>query len=86
MKWYRLSAVQGNDAAEHNLGVIYESGQGVPKDYVRARMWFSLAALDGNADAVTSGELIGKLMTPQQMAEARKMAEDCRRQDHKCCD
>ena len=40
-------AQQGYAAAQHNLGVMYEKGQGVPQDYARARYWFEQAAVQG---------------------------------------
>jgi TPR repeat protein len=44
VKWYRLAADQGDADAQFNLGFMYASGQGVPKDYVLAYMWRNLAA------------------------------------------
>jgi hypothetical protein len=43
--WYRLSAEQGNDAAQSSLGLMYEAGRGVPQDYAKAHPWFNLAAM-----------------------------------------
>ena len=40
-------AQQGYATAQHNLGVMYEKGQGVPQDYARARHWFEQAAVQG---------------------------------------
>ena len=34
--------------AQHNLGVMYHNGQGVPKDYAEAARWYRLAAEQGN--------------------------------------
>ncbi len=33
VKWYRKAAAQGVVEAQHNLGVMYDRGQGVPQDY-----------------------------------------------------
>jgi uncharacterized protein len=35
-----------------NLGVLYESGQGVAQDYAKAREWYQKAADVGNTDAM----------------------------------
>ena len=35
-KWYRKAADQGYAKAQHNLGVLYDHGYGVPKDEVEA--------------------------------------------------
>jgi hypothetical protein len=42
-------AAQGNAWAQHNLGVLYDNGRGVPQDYVKARGWYEKAAAQGNA-------------------------------------
>ena len=55
-KWHTLAAEQGDEWAQHNLGVSYYTGQGVPQDYVRARMWFNLAASKGKKKSVKSRE------------------------------
>ena len=35
VRWYRLAAEQGLASAQHNLGVMYDNGQGVPKTMPR---------------------------------------------------
>ena len=42
-------AAQGIAWAQHNLGVLYDNGRGVPQDYVKARGWYEKAAAQGNA-------------------------------------
>lgn len=37
-------ALDGNAAAQHDLGAIYAAGEAVAQDYVRARYWFEKAA------------------------------------------
>ena len=49
-KWQGL-AEQGNAKAQFNLGVIYDSGRGVPEDDRRAVFWYSEAAKRGDANA-----------------------------------
>ena len=85
VKWYRLAAAQGNAMAQLNLGFMYGKGQGVPMDDVRAHMWFNLAAVRGDADAVKARDITAKHMTPQQMAEAQKLARECQARDFKGC-
>jgi len=47
----RPLAEQGNDAAQYDLGYMYASGQGVPKDFAEAAKWERLAAQQGERDA-----------------------------------
>ena len=46
-----IAADQGYVEAQHNLGFMYNNGQGVPQDYAEAVKWFRLAAEEGLADA-----------------------------------
>ena len=62
--------------AQLNLGAMYVLGQGVPEDYVRAHMWYELAAANGSTVALKNRDMMTKLMTPQQLAEAQRMASE----------
>ncbi len=49
VKWYRLSAEQGNAAGQNNLGWMYANGLGVAQDYTEAVKWYRLSAEQGHA-------------------------------------
>ena len=51
VKWFTLSAEQGNADAQYALGLLYYDGQGVEQDLDAALKWFKLAAEQGNASA-----------------------------------
>jgi TPR repeat protein len=51
VKWYRLAAEQGNVHAQYNLGWMYSTGEGIPKNEAEAAKWYRLAAEQGLADA-----------------------------------
>jgi TPR repeat protein len=74
MKWYRAAAEQGNAAAQYNLGMMYVRGRGVLQDFVRAYMWFDIAAMQGNAIARRHRERVERLMSPEEVAKAAKLA------------
>jgi TPR repeat protein len=76
LSWYRKAAEQGHRGAQTNLGVLYYKGSGVKKDYVEADKWFSIASAGGYEDAKENRELMEKVMTPVQVAEAHKLAEN----------
>jgi TPR repeat protein len=76
---------QGNAIAQHNLGVRYATGQGVPQDYVYAHMWINLGAANGNELSAKARDIIAKEMTPAQIAEAQKLARECVRKKYKGC-
>ena len=45
------AAEQGLAQAQHNLGLMYSKGHGVPQDYAKAVEWYRRAAEQGNATA-----------------------------------
>lgn len=47
----RPLAEQGNANAQYNMGVIYDRGYGVERDYAKARAWYEKAAAQGYAKA-----------------------------------
>ena len=60
-------------------------GGGVPQDYVRAHMWTNLGGGSGDAVGVKDRDLIAAMMTPQEIAEAQKMARECKQRNFKYC-
>ena len=75
VKWYRKAAEQGSSQGQLNLGVMYVSGRGVARDLVEAYKCWSLAAGQGEKDAPGYLELVTKLLTPEQLAEARRRVD-----------
>lgn len=74
--WYRRAAEQGDSAAQYSLGVMHAGGEGVPKNTVQALMWFNLAAQSGLQSAAKFGELLVSSMTPEEIAEADRLARE----------
>ena len=75
------AAAKGIFFAQSNLGRLYENGQGVPQDYVVAHMWYNLAAsretIPSQRDwVVERRELLAAKMTPTQIAEAQRIADE----------
>ena len=60
-----------------NLGLLYQNGQGVPQDYVKAREWYEKAADKGSAFAMTNLGLLYQngRGVPQDYGKARKWYE-----------
>jgi TPR repeat protein len=50
-KSLKALANKGDAKAQHNLGRMYEKGQGVTEDNVTAYAWHNIAAASGDADA-----------------------------------
>jgi TPR repeat protein len=71
-----LAAAQRYAGAQYNIGVLYDHGKGVPKDTVQAYMWYDLAASNGDEGGKKNRDLIAKEMTPEQIAEAKRLAKE----------
>ena len=74
LRLLRPLAEQGHAGAQSNFGTMYHFGQGVPPDYVSAHMWFTFAAAQGYENAQDKLDFVAKRMTPDQIAEAQRMA------------
>jgi len=101
-RWYRRAANKiydrpGNTwihSPQYNFASMYASGRGTAQDYVKALMWFTLAAAFGDTKppdefgvnllgtskltAVEQRDRLAALMTSAQVAEAEKLARDWR--------
>lgn len=75
-KYYRQSAEQGNQLAQYTLGYMYEKGRGVSPDEIQALMWYNLAAIRGEAKAKAARDRVTIWMTPEQIAEAQRLARE----------
>jgi len=73
-KWFRLAADQGRADAQSSLGAMYAEAEGFPQDFVQALKWFILAAAQNHDDAIQNRDRAVLVMTPDQVAEARKLA------------
>jgi TPR repeat protein len=49
--WYEAAALKGHPKAQYRLGIMYESGRGVPQDWVQALEYYEKARNIGNTDA-----------------------------------
>jgi len=59
-KWFEKAAERGVVDSQFNLGVMYETGKGVPKNLADAFVWYSIAAAQGDQFAK---ERVGVLET-----------------------
>ena len=82
--WFTPLAEKGNASAQTNLGVMYRTGKGVPKDYAEAVEWYRLAAEQGYAEGQTNLGVMhekGQGVT-QDYAEAAKWYRLAAEQGH----
>jgi uncharacterized protein len=101
-RWYRRAANRIYErpgdtwihSPQYNIGAMYASGRGTAQDYVRALMWFTLAAAFGDTKppgplgiklvdtskytALEQRDRLMALMTSAQITEAERMASEWR--------
>ncbi len=65
-----------NPRAHNNRGVAYSIGLGVTRDYVRAHMWFSLAAAGGSEHGAENRDFTAKELNPAQFTKAQKLVRE----------
>jgi TPR repeat protein len=85
-RWYHRAAAQGDSQSQYNLGVMYYNGQGVARNFAFSHMWLTLSAMSGAENAVRNRAMLVKQMTPEQIAEALRLARACKQRDFKDCD
>ena len=85
MSWYTKAAESGDASAQNNLGSMYATGKAVTRDLVQAHKWYTLAAAHFPPDeaafrdkAVRNADTIAARMTPEQIAEAQRLAREWR--------
>ena len=59
-------AMQGDPAAQAELGDLYATGRSVTKDAGEAYFWYSLSAAAGNQDSSDKAEALGETLASEQ--------------------
>jgi len=80
-----ILAMQGNGKAHRVLGDLYANGLGVLQLNQNAHMWYNLAALHGDANAMDKRDTLSQKMTSESLAEAQSMALNCIQSNFKDC-
>ena len=86
IRLFRPLAEQGNAKAQNVLGVMFRKGEGVPKNPVRAHIWFSFAAARGDATAKAELRDMSRTMTAQEISQAEAMAKACEASNDRQCE
>ena len=83
-EWKPL-AEQGDAAAQNNLGLMYDNGEGVPQDYVLAYMWYNIAVAGEENYVSKNKDILAKVMTSTQIAEAQRLSRECFHSNYRNC-
>jgi uncharacterized protein len=82
LKWFQKAANKGAAYGQFSLGLMYAGGLGIPQDKVQSFKWFTLAAAvfppssKESDDAVKNANLVAAKMTPEEIAEAQRLAQE----------
>ena len=79
LEYTKRLANNGDAKAQHNLGVKYANGTGVPQDYKEeeAYVWFSIAKANGYENLDNNLlDNISKEMTKEQITEAQSLSTE----------
>jgi TPR repeat protein len=85
IRMFRPLAEQGNAKAQSVLGVMYRRGEGVARSSVRAFIWLSRAAARGDARARVELRDVSQTMTPEELSQAREMAQASEASNYRNC-
>jgi|GEM_PF-4774588 len=77
-KWFHKVAEKGDVASQVKLGDLCAKGLGVSLNLVEAQMWYILADKKGDREAAKKRAENAKLMNPNQLFEAEKLAKEFR--------
>ena len=64
---------------------MYVNGHGVPTDYLRAYMWWSVGSHNGDLLAAQYKQSIATKMTPAHVTKAHEMYSSCLRSNYTDC-
>jgi localization factor PodJL len=76
--WFREAAERGLADSQYNLGVLCETGLGVPKDVAEAYKWLALAARGGDKEAAARLLQVKTRLDVDQVAAAERQIADWR--------
>ncbi len=69
-------AEHGDADAQYLLGYLYARGEGVRQDLVRAYLWFTLSARQGDEYAAAALADLARRLTTEQITAASALARD----------
>ena len=69
-KWFEKAAERGVVDSQFNLGVLFESGQGLPKNVNDAFVWYSIAAAQGDQFAKTRIDVLTPTLDQADLVSA----------------
>ncbi len=76
IKWWSSAARNGDPRSQYMLGALYANGDDMPRDFVEAYAWLSLAAANGLADAAKARASLAKTLDRKTRAAGLMRARE----------
>ena len=80
VKWYLKAAAQGHVDVPNYLGLMYDTGEGVPEDDVRAYAWWLIGIERGDDAPRNNMALLEEKLTAEELTAARKLADQLQKE------
>ena len=74
VRHWKRSADTGDIKSQLRLAVQFEVGKGVPQNFIRAHLYYNLAAAQGSAPARRARDRLARRMTKTDIAQAQHLA------------
>lgn len=74
VRLWKQSAGTGDARSQLRLAALFEDGRGIPQNYVRAHLYYNLAAAQGSAPARRARNRLARRMTKTDLAQAQHLA------------
>lgn len=74
-QWFSTAAEYGVKDSQFNIAILYTRGLGVKQDLVEAYKWFSVAARQGDQEAIKKRDALFSQLPPEKQSVALKAAE-----------
>lgn len=71
---FQGAAEAGEPESQYMMGRLYSLGDGVPRDFVQAWLWFDRAARHGHPEAAAARDGLEHVLNPSQLALAHQLA------------
>ena len=83
--WFKKSAESGYTPAQVSLGYIYDQGMGTEQNKIKAFMWWKIASMHGDSDAMTLLKLLSNEINENDQKIAINLADTCVKNNFKSC-
>jgi TPR repeat protein len=74
--WLNRAADAGEKVAQFNLGIFHANGSVTPRDFIQAYKWLSIADNNSGGRAAPVMRWLFRRMSPEQVTEARLLANN----------